>query len=76
MLPLWHVYLLILAYLDLGSRTSGQRGDLEASKLQCVIYGQTTGPGTAVPFLKKGRKGRYGGRNALNVTLFCRGKLF
>lgn len=58
MLPLWHVYLLILTYLDSGARTAGQRGDLEASKRQCVIYGLTTGPCTAVPFLKKGRKRR------------------
>lgn len=57
-LPVWHVYLLILTYLDLAARTSGRRGDLEASKLQCVIYGLTTGPCTAVLFFKKGRKGR------------------
>lgn len=62
MLLLWHVYLLILTYLDLAARTSGRRGDLETSKLQCVIYGLTTGPCTAAPFSRKEEKG---GREAV-----------
>lgn len=69
MLPFWCFYFIILSYLYLGARISGQRGELEASALQHVIYELTTGLDTAVPFLRKAREGRLEGSNALEVIL-------